>query len=678
MHNLFTKSIINAPRRNSPTYTRLFLLLITAALLAACEGKPATMHVANNSHYDSRQVFNLQFMQNNLTPERSASGTPGPTYWQNRADYKIKVKLDAGASLISGEVEITYTNNSPDNLNYLWLQLDQNLYKKDSIGALSTPYDNPRADRVTDGITVTNVYILSHGQRVKVADYINDTNMRIDLPDQLHGGGGQIQLFINYSFHVSDIYNGLWTRMGKMITSLGPVYAVAQWYPRMVVYDDVSGWNTLPYLGLGEFYLDYGNYDYSINVPCNYIVVGSGMLINPNDVLTKTQINRLKLAQDSDATIHIRSESDVRYSASHMTCSGRRVWHFRIDNARDAVWAASPAYVWDAARINLAYGKYALAMAVYPIDIASVPDGWNQAVQYLKKNIEFFSRRFYPYPYHTAVAMAAPVTGMEYPGGLFLTWAARGGSLFNGITHEIGHTWFPMIVGSNERLYAWMDEGFDVFINHIAWDTYANDSESAGLRAGYTKNVTTFINHETFPIMTSADDIPEDQLRPLEYEKTALGLGLLRNYILTPENFDHAFKAYIQAWAYKHPTPYDFFRLMNNETGENLDWFWKEWFFENWKLDQSVTAVNYINNNPKKGSIITIMNNDRMVMPVVVAIHESGGKIITIKLPVEIWADGNIWKFKANTTSKIRSVVIDPDNLLPDAIRTNNTWNAPP
>lgn len=653
------------------------LLFISAVLLTACESKSAVPISANNSRYDPRQVFDSGFMQNSLTPERSASGIPGPKYWQNRADYTITAKLDQLNHVLIARDVITYTNNSPDNLNYVWLQLDQNIYRADSRGMLTTPYGDPRSNRVTSGIQLKDVYIAESNQLEKARYFINDTNMRIDLPKSLPAHGGQLHIIIDYSFEISNVFYGEWTRMGRMSTPDGPIYAIAQWYPRMVVYDDVTGWNTLPYRHQGEFYLDYGNFKYNVDVPCTYIVVGSGSLLNPNEVLTREEIARLKRAATSDATIHIRSSDDVSILKKTSSCRGRRVWKFQINNARDAVWAASPAYVWDAARINLPNGKHALAMSVYPRVSALTPDGWENAVQYLKKNIEFFSTRFYPYPYPTAVAMAAPVSGMEYPGGFFLTYMAKGGHLFNTVTHEIGHTWFPMIVGSNERLYAWMDEGFDVFINHIAWDTYANHADSAGLRAGYSELVTKFMSHETLPIMAPPDDIPQDQLPPLEYQKAALGLGLLRNYILTPENFDHAFNAYIQAWAYKHPTPLDFFRFMNNETGENLDWFWKEWFFENWKLDQAVSDVNYVDNDPKKGSIITLINNDRMAMPVVVAITQSDRKTIIIKLPVEIWAEGNTWKFKVNTSSKIRSVVIDPYNLLPDVNRTNNSWNNP-
>lgn len=678
MKNMFIKPLLNVPRGNRVTYTGLFFVFIVAVLLAACEGKPAAMNVANNSRYDPREVFDLQFMSNVITPSRSASGIPGPAYWQNRANYKITAKLDESRNLLRGRVEINYTNNSPDNLHYLWIQLYQNIYRNDSRAALTVPYENPRADRITDGMRLYSVSAFQGAALEKISYYINDTNMRIDLTKPVLKHGGKIHLAIDYSFALSSVYYGPWTRMGVMDTEGGPVFAVSHWYPRMIVYDDVHGWNTVPYRGIGEFFLDYGDFDYTIEVPWNYIVVGTGALINRNAVLTRDEIAKLDEAARSDKTIHIVAPSDVGEINARPVSSGRLTWHFQAHNVRDVAWAASPAFVLDAVKIKLPDNKSALAIAAYPRDIANVPDGWSHAADDLKQEIEFFSKQFFPYPWPTATAVAAPVFGMEYPAIVFLKADFHGYLLSRGLTHEIGHTWFPMIVGSNEHLYTWMDEGFDTFIDSQAFDIFNRGINRSGLDTNTANYIADVLNREKFPIMTAADNIPEEAVYKLEYKKAAYGLSLLRNYILAQDNFDHAFKDYIVEWAYRHPTPYDFFRLMNNETGENLDWFWKEWYFEDWKLDQAVTDVSYVDNDPKKGSIITIMNNDKMAMPIVVAVHESGGKTTIIKLPVEIWADGNTWKFKVNTSSKISSVVIDPEKLLPDADRTNNTWNGPP
>lgn len=677
MQQLSLIAVLKNSDGHSAAYVQIFCIFIFATLYVACQGAQAATRSASDNRYNPRQVFDSRFMQNDLTPVRSPSGVPGPKYWQNRADYKISAKLDQIHHILISRDEITYTNNSPDNLTYLWLQLGQNIYRAHSRGQLTAPYGDPRSRRITDGLDIKGVYIVENKKLEKVGYTVNDTNMRIDLPGALPAHGGRISITIDYSFNISDVFYGKWTRMGRMSTPDGPIYAIAQWYPRLVVYDDVTGWNTLPYRYQGEFYLEYGDYKYNIDVPCNYIVAGSGSLTNPNEVLTPGEIERLKKASTSDETIHIRTAPEVNNQKAVPSCHGRRVWKFRINNARDVAWAASPAYVWDAARVTLPGDKHALAMAVYPSASASTSGGWSNIVQYLKKDIEFFSTRYYPYPYPTAVAMAAPVSGMEYPGGFFMSPATKGQQLFDRVTHEIGHTWFPMIVGTNERVYAWMDEGFDVFIEHAALDTNDGQNASTGLRRGRTDAVIKIMRQESFPIMTPADNIPDNQVVPIEYRKAAFGLSLLRNYILSPKNFDHAFKAYIEAWAYRHPTPYDFFRLMNNETGENLDWFWKEWYFESWKLDQAISDVNYVNDNPKEGSVITISNNDRMAMPVVVKIREFGGKTITVKLPVEIWTEGDIWKFRASTNSKIESVEIDPDHLLPDVDRANNIWPSP-
>ncbi|MGA9853588.1 MAG: M1 family metallopeptidase [Gammaproteobacteria bacterium] len=675
------KFFLHGPRWNRIATIGMGLFLLVLILFipnSAVFGSSYEDRSMDAGAYNPRAVFDPEFLQITSTAYRAASGVPGLTYWQNRADYKINARLDVAKNLLIGRVEITYTNNSPDKLDYLWLQLDQNLYRSDSRGAMTIPYGDPRSSRVTEGIRLSGVYITENNRLMRAPYFINDTNMRIDLPSGLTPHGGKIRLVIDYSFDISNVYDGPYaTRMGRMSTPDGPIYAIAQWYPRMVVYDDITGWNTLPYRGLGEFYLEYGDFDYSINVPWNYIVVGSGRLVNPNTVLTPEQISRLHAAVKSDQTIHIRSAAEVGDPASRPVQSGRLIWHFKINNARDAVWAASPAYVWDAARINLQGGKYALAMAVYPRDVASVPGVWNYAVQDLKWNLEFFSRKFGNYPYPTATAVAAPVLGMEYPSVVFISSNLKlGYVLFHDVTHEIGHTWFPMIVGSNERRYTWMDEGFDFFINEQAWDTHQGGPNMAGLDSKYAKDIVEIMSKEIDPIMTDSDDILDYDIYNLEYRKTAFGLALLRNYILDENDFDHAFNAYIQAWAYKHPTPYDFFRLMNNETGENLDWFWKEWFFENWKLDQAVVNVNYFDKDPRKGSLITIENKDQMVMPAIVEVEECNGKQQVIKFPVEIWADGSTWKFKVNTGSKLKSVIIDPNNLLPDENRKNNTWTS--
>ncbi len=462
----------------------------------------------------------------------------------------------------------------------------------------------------------------------------------------------------------------------------GDIYDVAQWYPHMAVYDDLKGWNTLPFLGTGEFYYDYADYDFSIDVPSDQIVAASGELVNPDEVLTKKEVEQLNKARESDKTVHIISTSEVGKNETRPSNKKRLTWHFKIHNARDVSWASSKGFIWDAAKVNLPSGKPCLAQSVYPVE-SKGDTAWNRATEYLKNSIEIFSKNWFEYPYPNAVNVGGPVGGMEYPAIIFCWYKATRKILWMITNHEIGHNWFPMIVGSNEREHAWMDEGFNTFIDLLSYKDFNNDEYGVKRDGEYAPNggnptreiIPYFLNDTLPPVDSYADNISLNYLHPLEYFKTAFGLVLLREYIVGADRFDYAFKNYVKNWAFKHPAPYDFFRSMNNGTGENLNWFWNEWFMQNWKLDQAVKNVKYIDNDPSKGSLITIQNNDKMVMPVTVEVKESNGKVGRTKLPVEIWLYNNDWEFKYNSTSKIDSVIIDPDQQLPDVDLSNNIWS---
>ncbi|MGD8428046.1 MAG: M1 family aminopeptidase, partial [Balneolaceae bacterium] len=407
-------------------------------------------------------------------------------------------------------------------------------------------------------------------------------------------------------------------------------------------------------------------------VPWNFIVVASGELQNPADVLTAEQQNRLQKAQNSDQTVFIRKPDEIEKNDSRPVQKGRLQWHYIIHNARDASWAASPAFAWDAARVDLPGGKKALAMSVYPPESAG-KNSWGRATEFVKGTLEYYSQKWaFTYPYPVAVNVAGPVGGMEYPGIVFCSLHSGGSSLWGVTTHEFGHTWFPMIVGSNERRYAWMDEGFNSFINFYATREFNNGEFAHDFN---TRRIVRYMTSEdTEPIMTYADYLQTGNLGAAAYSKPAIGLHILREEILGPDTFDYAFQKYIERWAYKHPRPEDFFRTMNNASGEDLNWFWKEWFYTTWTLDQAIDDIHYVDQNPAKGCYITITNNDRMVMPVTVRVWESNGRKGTQKLPVEIWQRGATWTFKYHSTSKIDSVTIDPDLQLPDANLANNTW----
>ncbi len=633
----------------------------------------------NSGKYDPHKTFDPTFDSRPGTFYRSGSGQPGPGYWQNRADYKISARLDDKNNTVTGNVEITYTNNSPDNFSYVWLQLDQNRFSDTSLSALTS---SPRSGGpvFNGGYNISSVKIENNGAKSNADYIINDTRMQIRLHNPLKAGGGTLKIYIDYSFQVAPSGMG---RSGFMESKNGKIYDIAQWYPRMAVYDDIVGWNNLPFLGGGEFYLDYGNFDYKITVPWYMIVAGAGELQNPDEVLTKQEIKRIKEAKNSNKTVPVIDSAEIAAPETRPVHKGDLTWHFKLNNTRDVSWAASKAFIWDAAKVNLPSGKPCLAMSVYPAESAG-NNAWGRSTEYLKRSIEIFSKSWYEYPYPTAVNVGGPVGGMEYPAIVFCSWRAKAGILWMVTDHEIGHNWFPMVVGSDEREYAWMDEGFNTFIDIYSTAEFNNgeyapkrDNEYDPQGVNPAEDIVPLLtNPDVPPILTYADAIPYKYVHPLEYYKTALGLVMLREIVLGHDRFDYAFRTYIKRWAYKHPSPTDFFRTMDDASGEDLNWFWKEWFYKTWTLDQAVNNVKYVDGDTSKGALITISNNDNMVMPVTVRVKESNGKSGTVRLPVEIWEKSGSWTFKFNSTSMIDSVIIDPDNQLPDIDRKNNVWTS--
>ena len=624
------------------------------------------------SVYDQSQLFNSSRLISPESPFRSASGIPGANYWQNKTDYNIAATLDTASQTITGSETITYTNNSPDKLDYLWFELGQNLFKPGSRGSYVD-----RAPTVTNGFEFKSIKILS-GSSATEADYlVSDTRMQIRLDQPLEAKGGQIKIRIEYSFRISDKQ----FRTARVTSERGTLYDVAQWYPRLCVYDDLRGWNVLPYLGSGEFYCEYGDFDYKITVPWNMIVAGSGELVNPEEVLTKREISRLNKAKKSDKTEYIIRPEEVGTLSSRPSQNGMLTWHYKMMNSRDVSWAASKAYIWDAARINLPEGKSALAMSVYPAE-SSGDTSWNRATEYLKYSVEDFSKNWFPYPYPVAFNVAGPVGGMEYPGLIFCSWKARNPSHVYLLTaHEIGHNWFPMTVGSDERRFPFMDEGFNTFIDIYAQAAF-NNGEFGPKRDGEYDPKGKNPARDIVPYMVSPDaqsimnlaDVQGRDTHTLSYYKTALGLVIVREYILGPERFDYAFREYIRYWSFKHPDPTDFFRLMNNAAGEDLSWFWNEWFYQTWTLDQGIESVSYVNDDPAEGAQIKLVNLQKMAMPVKIRITETNGNVSEVTLPVEIWESGSSYIYTYHSTNPLRSVVIDPDLQLPDIDPQNNSW----
>ena len=657
----------------------LSLLLAVISLVSPVWAQTVNKAEVSINNYNYNDAFSPLFYTKNGNDFRSAGGQPGPKYWQNRADYKLSVRLNDQTNEISGTEIITYTNNSPDKLGFIWMQLDQNLFKSDSRGTAIIPptgsRNGARGQQFEGGYTIKSVKLISNEKGKSIessAEFlIEDTRMQIYLPSALSAGGGQLKLKIEYSF-VSPDYGS--DRMGILSTKNGKIFSVAQWYPRMCVYDDVLGWNALPYTGPSEFYLEYGDYDISITVPSSHIVVSSGELTNPQDVYTVEQQNRWKAAAQSDKTVIIRSASEIGDPKSRPSGKQELTWNFKLKNARDAAWASSAAFIIDAARMNLPSGKKSMAISAYPEE-SNGADAWGRSTEYTKASNEFNSKKWLEFPYPAATNVASVAGGMEYPGIVFCGAGAKSAGLWGVTDHEFGHTWFPMIVGSNERLFAWMDEGFNTFINSLASKDF-NGGEYKP-RAIDMHNLGKVITSDAYePVMSSPDNMKERNIGILAYYKPAIGLTLLREQVLGPDRFDRAFKTYIERWAYKHPTPDDFFRTIENVAGENLNWFWRGWYINNWKLDQAVTDVKYVKNDPAQGALITIENLEKMPMPVILEIKTKSGKVSRLKLPVEVWQRNKQWTFVYPSVEEIVSVVSDPDKVLPDSNSANNSWTS--
>lgn len=587
---------------------------------------------------------------------RSANGAPGPDYWQQRADYTIAASLDTATATVAATVEIRYTNNSPDTLRYVWLQADQNLYRPGSAGSSLFSADSRWGVRGFEGgYEFADVRV----NGAPVAPTMKGTMVRLSLPAPLAPGGGKSTISMRYSFrvpaHGSD-------RMGRD----SALFELAQWYPRMAVYDDVRGWNTEPYLGQGEFYLEFGDVDYAVTVPAGYVVAGTGVLQNPEEVLTGEQRRRLAAAARTSDVVQIITESEARARPT----PGTRTWRFRARNVHDVAWAAAPDFRWDAASWN---GIMAHAYYQFP----KAGKAWESAAEQTLWSIRHYSETFFPYPYPQATSVAGPVGGMEYPMFVMVHYGSDDpASIFGTINHEHGHQWFPMIVGSNERRYAWMDEGLDMYMNAFAGEsrypdsrpfpTYLQDWRNAVARGLDT------------PLMTAPDNINAAALGAIGYRKPAVVLLTLRNHVVGAELFDAAFREYIRSWAFKHPTPADFFRTIENAAGEDLSWFWKSFFYSTDVLDIAIDSVTQRTGDGRTMVDISLRRRTSVVFPVRLRLGFRDGSTQDMTLPVNVWARGSRVDVSLPVKGPLAGVRLWPDASVPDWDRSNDTWgNAP-
>ena len=590
---------------------------------------------------------------------RTASGRPGRGYWQQRVDYGIRATLDPARNELRGLEMIHYTNNSPDVLPYLWLYLEQNicapgsdtnLLNQPPLAFLGSSFDFS-CQGFDGGVTLEGLRVDS----TEVRGQVFGTTMRIDLPVPL-GPGASVTLMLGWHFNVPPQGAG---RMGHD----GPLYEIAQWYPRVAVYDDVRGWNHEPYIGAGEFYLEYGHFEVAITVPATYIVAATGQLRNARDVLTATESARLRAARFTDTAVAIISKSEAGHpERTRPRTDGTLTWRFSADSVRDFAFAAGPNFRWDAT----SYDNILIQTFYRP-----TADKWEEAIKMARSAIQYFSEQWYRYPYSQATTVEGRIEGMEYPMLTFVPNSPTREDQQWALSHEFGHEWFPMIVGSNERLYPWMDEGFNTFIDLAGAAKYF-----AGTPYGDSI--------EVHPLHLYADHAKPGNEQPLiekpvevrdlfwgGYQKPALMMQLLRYEVLGKERFDAAFREYIRTWAFKHPTPADFFRLMRDQSGMELDWFWRDWIFTTARLDQAIDSVSSSSNG---SSVIHLSNRGTMVMPAELAITFVDGTRSTIKLPIEMWNLGQRFDYRVTGLKRVQRVELDPRRALPDLDRSNNSW----
>jgi hypothetical protein len=602
---------------------------------------------------------------------RSAGGEPGHAYWQNRADYAIEAVLDTAKQEIRGTERITYQNNSPDALSFLWLQLDQNIFAEGSINQRTSPPPlvfggTPfvmASQGFVGGLTLTRLE--ANGR--SLPHYIWDTMMRVDLPVPL-APHAAITLDVAWSFPIPVYGAG---RMGRD----GRLYEIAQWYPRMAVYDDVHGWNTLPYIGAGEFYLEYGDYDVRVTLPAGFIMAATGTLENPDSVLTATERSRLAQARADTVPVQIVTAGEAGDAAmTRPPAAGATLtWHFRANRVRDVAWAAAPNFRWDA----VSWHGVLIQTFYRPSAQLWAAEGIVMARHAIRHNSELWAM----YPYPVASTVEGPIDGMEYPMITFVPAERTREGLYWVMMHEFGHQWFPMMVGSDERRYPWMDEGFNTFIDlydaadYFKGTTYGDTVADMPLHA-YAASA---VPGQEQPLITAPVEVRN--LYWTAYQKPALMLRLLREEVLGRDAFDAAFREYIRRWTFKHPQPADFFRTMENVSGRNLDWFWRDWVFTTARLDQAIDSVTGVRGRqpgsriPGSGPLVFLSNRREMVMPVELKLSYDDGTSETVRLPVEIWNLGSHATYRVDAGSKhIVAAELDPRHTLPDLDRANNVW----
>ena len=648
---------------------RLCILLFALALVGApaqAQQAPSGSDAATAT--DTRRAIpypidtRIAFDQAVDAGTRTRTGEPGPEYWTNEAHYDLEARITPSDSMLHGSGTVTYVNNSPDSLRSVIVHLRQNLHKKGQ--------ERTRQAEVTGGMTVDRVtYEGSEMQQVTSRQQLRElgmgytitgTRMTMILPDQV-APGDSVDMGFEWGFRVPGEDN---FRMGQD----GEVYYLAYWYPHVAVYDDVDGWVAELYQGDGEFYMGYGDYEVDVTFPEGWLVGATGTLQNAEDVLTERSQRRLQQAAETkDVVSIVGTEERGAGSATAEAANddGTLTWQFQADNVRDFAFGASAEYVWDATHAETGEGT-AMVHAMYRPSASS----WGRSAEFSQFSVEHLSEMLMPYPYPQMTAVEGIIGGgMEFPMMTLVGGEGRSERSLFGVTyHEISHMWFPMIVGTNEKRHAWLDEGTTTFNESEGASEFFDTDEWDPSNQWYYRFAGTTVEA---PSVRHADLYPPEGPSRVyaSYGKPAAMLHALRG-ILGDEVFFEAYREYVDRWAYKHPSPYDFFNTFEDVADRELDWFWRGAFYEPWSLDHAIASVDTSGGAP----VVTIEDRDKLVMPVIVQATYEDGRTITRRVGVGAWMSGQRTVEVTLAPGTLTRVDLDPNQYLPDVDRTNNDW----
>lgn len=662
---------------------------------------------------------------------RTASGAPGEKYYQQQVDYEMNLILDDQKNTLQGEELITYHNNSPNNLEYLWVQLDQNIRKKDAPfhDLMQTPAPN-RAIPVHDFSKKYmqekydggyNILSVKDAKGKDLEFHVNGTMMRI-IPTNIISSKEKYIFQIKWSYNIPNYFLES-DRNGYEPHENGNIYAMAQFYPRMAVYDDVEGWQNMQYWHRSEYSLEFGNFKVNITVPADHILNATGELKNAKEVLTNEQTKRYEKAKSTfDKPLMIVTEKETDDRMKTGSKGKTKTWRFEAENVRDFAWASSRTYMWDAMAVKV--GKFTpMAESVYPKEGG---DLWKDiSTKAIAHTLKMYSEYSFDYPYPKAVSASAQWQGMEYPMIAFNGGRAKEDGSYDKdqmwglvglVIHEVGHNFFPMIVNSDERQWTWLDEGINTFLQNRAEQAWSKDFPSVRIKAEQIVNYMRSPQDKMMPIMTQGDLLTN--FGSEGYSKPTIGLFILRDLILGPENFDYAFKTYAERWKFKRATPADFFRTMDDASGTDLDWFFRGWFFTTEVVDLGIKNVTQlyaseVSNRMGKGIEFRTEKNSKniyesqliqdyfkeypmsasmikpqyfyeveyemvggMPMPLLVRFNFKDGSSKDMRYPVEVWrfTPESMKKFYA-FEKELKSIEIDVKKQTADVNLNNNSWN---